>query len=252
MRLLKIFYLNISFYFLFVVASLICIPILALVVAFLRPFSYRRDTMRRVRRFINLYGRIIAWLPFPLVRVYYEDHSGGSGGGPYIFVCNHRSTSDAFLIAYLPVELVQVVNVWPFHIPILGICARLAGYLDINSIGHETFFLDAARLLEQGVSIVFFPEGTRSASKTMGNFHGAAFRLALETKLPIVPLCISGTENIPQKGSLLLHPGVIRIRRLPEVPGKEAHNLGAYALKNMVRNMISRELSLMEGMEGSA
>ena len=79
-----------------------------------------------------------------------------------------------------------------------------AGYLNINIMAPELFFEKALQLLRDGVSIIFFPEGTRSAGREMGHFHGAAFKLALQSRAPIVPLCISGNENIPPRGSLLL------------------------------------------------
>jgi 1-acyl-sn-glycerol-3-phosphate acyltransferase len=80
----------------------------------------------------------------------------------------------------------------------------------------------------------------------MGSFHGSAFRLALESKASIVPLCISGSENIPPKGSPLLRPGVVRVRRLPAIAWDDYKDLTAFALKNRVWKIIDHELSAME------
>jgi 1-acyl-sn-glycerol-3-phosphate acyltransferase len=113
-------------------------------------------------------------------------------------------------------------------------------------MSHEQFMDKATKLLSQGVSIIFFPEGTRSAKREMGSFHGAAFRLALESKASVVPLCISGNENIPPKGSLLLRPGTVRIRRLAAIPWEEYKGLNAFAFKNRVWHIIDRELAVME------
>ena len=148
----------------------------------------------------------------------------------------------------LPHELVQIVNVWPFRIPVLGFYAKLSGYLNIRMMSSEQFMQNASQLLKERVSIVFFPEGTRAAGRTMGSFHGAAFRLALKTKASVVPICISGSENIPPKGSALLHPGKIRVRRLPAITWNEYKDLTAFTFKNKVREIINRELSTMESM----
>ena len=203
--------------------------------------------MKRFRRCISWYGRVMTSVPFPFIRLRYEDCSGGRADrGGYIFVCNHRAASDAFLMCVLPHEAVQVVNTWPFHIPVIGRFAKMAGYLNIKMIASELFYERAGTLLAEGVSIIFFPEGTRSGSREVGAFHGAAFRLALRSKAPIVPLCIAGNENIPPKGSFLFRPGTVRVRRLPAVLWEEYSHFSVFALKNRVRAVIDSELSSME------
>ena len=110
----------------------------------------------------------------------------------------------------------------------------------------EEFIARAARHLEQGVSIATFPEGTRSGGREMGPFHGLAFRLALQTGVPIVPLCISGNERIPPRGTGWLNPGIIRVRRLPAVRVGQYRDLSPFQLKNRVRGLIAEELDRME------
>jgi 1-acyl-sn-glycerol-3-phosphate acyltransferase len=62
----------------------------------------------------------------------------------------------------------------------------------------------------------------------------------------VVPLCITGNEQIPPKGSLMLHPGTIRVRRLPAITWAEYRDLNAFAFKNRAWHIIERELSAME------
>jgi len=243
---LKLYLLNLYFYTFFILLSSIVIPALTLFVAMSRLFTSHRKTMQRFRRAISWYGKIITTMPYPFIRLRYEDDAKDGPGEPYIFVSNHRAASDAFLMCVLPHVCVQIVNVWPFRIPVLGLYAKFSGYLNIRMISHEQFMEKATKLLSDRVSIIFFPEGTRSASRKMGSFHGAAFRLALETKAPVVPLCITGNENIPPKGSLLLRPGTIRVRRLPAITWDEYKDLSAFAFKNRVWHMIDNELSVME------
>jgi len=243
MEKLKAMLLTGYFFTLFLVSSAVVIPVLAVLVAFWQPFHSRRRTMRRVRRAISLYGRIVTLLPWPAIRVRYEDHGGSGPQGHAVFVANHRAASDAFLMCVLPHEAVQVVNTWPFRIPVLGLFAKVAGYLNVKNMPPEEFMARAGRLYREGVSLIFFPEGTR---RTMGNFHGSAFRLALQEKAAIVPLCITGNEKIPPKGSLLFHPGTIRVRRLPALRWEEFSTLSAFALKNRVRETIQSELDRME------
>lgn len=243
---IKLFVLNLYFYTFFFLLSAIAIPALTLLVAISRIFLSHRRTMKRFRRAISWYGILITSIPYPFIKLRYEDRGKKDAPEPYVFVCNHRAASDAFLMCVLPHECVQIVNVWPFRIPVLGLYARFSGYLNIRMMSHEQFMTQAKKLLSDGVSIIFFPEGTRSASRTMGSFHGAAFRLALESKAAVVPLCISGNESIPPKGSPLLHPGTIRVRRLPALTWDEYKDLNAFAFKNRVWQMIDKELSVME------
>ena len=196
---------------------------------------------------MSWYGTvIIRILPFPLVRLKQKNYCHADPGGPYVFVCNHRSASDPFLMAVLPVEAIQVVNVWPFRVPVLGFIAKLAGYLSVREMPFEEFFVKSTKLLQEGVSIAAFPEGTRSRDKTLGQFHGAIFRAAIEARSPIVPLCITGNENIPSVGSAFLHPGVIKIHRLKPLLWEEYGALSPFNLKNYVRQIIIDEVAAME------
>ena len=230
----------------FVLFSAISIPAFTLFIAGMSLFLSHRRAMKLFRSAIRWYGIIIIKiLPFPLVKIHYKDYAA-SDKQPSIFVANHRSASDPFLIACLPGELVQVVNTWPFRIPVLGLIARLAGYLSINEMPFEEFSRQIVKLLNQGVSIVTFPEGTRSAGKAMGQFHGSIFRIALQAKFPIVPVCITGNEKIPLKGLLRLRPGNIKVHKLSELKWEEYKDLKPFKLKNMVRDIMAAEIALME------
>ena len=203
--------------------------------------------MRRFRRAISWYGYVIIHiLPAPLVSVRYEDRSRAGEPGPHVFVCNHRSTSDPFLMACLPHECVQVVNDWPMRLPALGPIARLAGYLSIKEMTVDEFLARAGRLLQEGTSIIAFPEGTRSRALDVGTFHGTVFRLALQARVPLVPICITGNERTPTPGSPWLHPARITLRRLPALLWDEYKDLSPFQLKQRVRDIIALELTGME------
>jgi 1-acyl-sn-glycerol-3-phosphate acyltransferase len=242
----QLYLLNLYFYPLMLLSAVIGIPLLTIGVACQRPFLSHRQTMKRFRRAMVCWGRIVMAIPFPFIKVRHEIVGESAGDGPYIFVCNHRSASDAFLMGVLPQEFVEIVNQWPFRIPVLGFFARLAGFLNIRTMPHEQFMQKSLQFLEEGVSIIFFPEGTRSATRKMGSFHGTAFRLALAAKVPIVPLCISGNEDKPPKGSPLLRPGTIRIRQLAPIASSEYEHLTPFAFKRKVWDLMDRELAMME------
>lgn len=239
-------FFNFYFYLLFVLAVIVLIPVFTVYVALSRLFSSHRQTMRRFRRAMVWWGTVVSKIPYPFVRIRYELCGENDTSKSYIFICNHRSAVDAFLLKVLPHEFVEIVSDWPFKIPVLGVFARFASFLDIRGMSHENFLATATGLLGQGVSIVFFPEGTRSKDGTMGNFHSAAFRLALETSTPIVPICITGNEIVMPKGSPFINPGIITVRQLLPISADCFTGLTPYSLKSRIWKLMEKELSSME------
>lgn len=223
----------------FAILGTLYVAIFALVV------QNHRRTLWLLRRTISNFGHTILKCSWPLVRIRYIDHAP-TDSPPFVFVCNHRSFSDGFLMAHLPYECIQVVNIWPFRIPLIGIVAKIAGYLSVRQMTFEQFLEKGSRLLAQGVSIVTFPEGTRSGTRSMGPFHGTAFRLAQHAHVNIVPIAISGNEYIPHRGSLVLHPGRIDIHKLPAITPAQYQNLSPFQLKTLAHDIIQRHLEAVE------
>lgn len=233
------------FYPLLVIYTGVAVPCLFLVVAAGVLFFPHPENMRRFRRMIAWYGYgVIRGLARPLIRIVYESPARPPRAAK-IFVSNHVSSSDPFLMALLPEAVVQVVNTWPFKLPVWGLFARCAGYLNIRSMTPEAFREAAARLLAEGTSIVAFPEGTRSGDQPMGPFHGAMFRLALATRTPLVPICITGNARSPARGSVVLEPATVRVRCLPELAWEEFRDMTPFHLKNHVRRLIQHEVGRM-------
>jgi 1-acyl-sn-glycerol-3-phosphate acyltransferase len=204
-------------------------------------FRSRRRTKWLIRRTISNYGLAFLRCGWPLVRVRYVDYAPRESP-PFVFIANHRSASDMFLMACLPFECVAVANNWPYDLPVVGLAARISGYLKIREMSFDAFMEAGSRLLAAGVSVIAFPEGTRSGSRRLGPFHGSAFRLAQRVGVSIVPLAISGNENIPPRGSLVLHPGRIVVSKLPAVTPDQFKDMTAFKLKNLVRERIRQHL----------
>ena len=249
MEFLKLIYVNVFFYLFFLIYSGIGIPLLTLGVAFCRPFLGHRRTMKRFRRAINFYGySIVKLAKVFFIQVEYEDLRKEENKKPCIYICNHRSFSDSFLIAWFPDEMVIVVKEWPFRIPVLGPFAKWAGYLSIREMAFEDFSENCQNLFDKGVSIASFPEGTRGGKNEVGQFHGAILRVALEKGIDIVPVCICGNEETPKKGSFLMKPAKVKMKILPRLKWEEFKNMKPFNLKNHVRSIIIEELGRMEGL----
>lgn len=223
----------------FAIASAIYITAYALIT------GNERQAMRLLRRTITHYGRAVILCAWPFVRVRYVDLAPEERP-PFIYISNHRSSSDGFMMAVLPIEGVQVVNIWPFKIPLLGWVAKLAGYLSVREMPIEEFVSRGTKLLKEGVSICAFPEGTRSGSRMMGQFHSSAFKLSLESGARVAPLAISGNERIPPRGSMVLRPGRITIHKLPAFDPAQESGVSTFAAKAKVRQRLQEHLGELE------
>ncbi|MFA7185612.1 MAG: lysophospholipid acyltransferase family protein [Victivallales bacterium] len=204
------------------------------------------DSRRKLwRKFILCYGRwILFWTLKIRGRIEYTDmrpEENSTG----IFIANHRSASDAFLMAVLGWDLVQVVSAWPSKLPFWGFFAKRGGYLNIGRLPFEEFMESVCRELAHGVSIVSFPEGTRSGSKEMKQFHSGIFRVALAAQCPLYPLCIIGNENMPDR-NFRMHDGKIRIFKLPRINYDEYKNMSAFTLKKHVRGILQAKMTQEE------
>ena len=241
-----IIWLNISFWVLFTISTLF----LALVaipyhVMFNLVMRDQRKSDWLIRRTISKYGAAVIRSGWPLVRLRFVD-CAPDDKPPFVFVANHRSTSDAFVMALLPFECVQVLNIWTSRMPLVNYLSRTAGYLRVRELPFEEFMEKGMRLLTEGVSVIAFPEGTRSGSRKLGPFHGAAFRLAQCAGVKICPLAISGSENIPLRGSLVMHPGRIVMTKLPAITREQYKEMSPFLLKTRVRETIHRHLEAQD------
>ncbi|HUB28019.1 MAG TPA: lysophospholipid acyltransferase family protein [Tepidisphaeraceae bacterium] len=242
---LRVVWLNLWFWTAFTVVTLVFAVIVGMyLAAFGAVLRQRRRMLRRLRRSISIYGEIVIRLGWPLVRVRYVDLSPGDKP-PFVFVANHLSSSDAFLMAVLPFECIQVLNNWPDQVPFVKWFSRAAGYLRIRQMTFEEFIAAGTKLLADGVSIIVFPEGTRSRNGETGPFHGAAFRLAQMTGANLCPLAISGNHRMPARGSLLLHPGRVQVTKLPALTRQQYDGLQPYVLKTRVRDAIKQQAAAM-------
>src|SRR5688500_11145396 len=109
---------------------------------------------------------------------------------PYVVVSNHESYADIFLISHLPWEMKWLSKVEIFKIPFMGWMMHMAGDIPVvrGNANSRANALDGMRdRLRKRVSVMIFPEGTRSPTDEMLPFRDGAFRLAVEEQAPILP-----------------------------------------------------------------
>jgi 1-acyl-sn-glycerol-3-phosphate acyltransferase len=160
------------------------------------------------RRFIRLLqrtgARLALWIAGCLGSV--EGESRLPASGPCLFVCNHASHADVpALVALLPRPFVFVakreVRAWP----LVGLLVRRAGHLTVDRADAVDGIATAeqvARAIESGESVLVFPEATFTAAAGLRPFRLGAFKAAVDTGAPIVPLALRGTRRVLPEGRL--------------------------------------------------
>lgn len=141
----------------------------------------------------------------------------------YIVVANHQSLMDIPVLAYgLPAPIRFIAKKELFKIPVLGWGMKAAGMLEIDRTNQKQSF-DTLKKAEQvlrsnHLSILAFPEGTRSEDGKIHNFKKGPFILAINTGLSIIPVSVSGTRNLIPKGKIQINPGRVKIQIHTPVP----------------------------------
>jgi 1-acyl-sn-glycerol-3-phosphate acyltransferase len=138
----------------------------------------------------------------PLWRFRYSGTMPKDPRRPFVVVSNHESFADILLISHLPWEMKWLSKAELFRIPIMGWMMWLAGDIPVRR-GFGPSALEAMercrQALDNHVSVMIFPEGTRSKTSELLPFKDGAFRLAVEAGVPILPLAVSGTGTALRK-----------------------------------------------------
>jgi len=161
-------------------------------------------------------ARTWAWLILRTtgVKVDVEGLERLTPGRTYVFVSNHQSIYDIPVIfSSLPYQLRIIAKRSLGKIPFLGWHLRRTGHMlvDRNRPDQLAVFGWASRLTSGGLSLIVFPEGTRSLDGGIARFKGGSFHLALEAGIPVVPVSIIGSRHIMLKGRLTVQPGRVKL-----------------------------------------
>jgi len=164
----------------------------------------------------------------------------------YIFVSNHQSIYDIPVIfANLPYQLRIIAKESLGSFPFLGWHLRRSGHLLVDRKRPDRAgILGRWRaLVKEGLSLIIFPEGTRSADGRLGPFKAGSFLLAIEAKLPIVPVSVDGTRLVRHKGELTTRPGAVRLTLHPPVETEALDVSAARDLAEQVRGVVAGSVS---------
>ncbi len=202
-----------------------------------------------LHQFTCFWASFYTWI-MPLWRIKTEGREKVRSGQPYVIVSNHQSQLDILVNFRLFVHYKIVSKVEMFKIPFMGWNMFLNGYIKLvrgNSDSVKKMMLDCEKALENGSSVMVYPEGTRSKDGKIKSFKPGAFILAKKMHVPILPVVISGTRNALPKHSMNTNGfHVIRQRVLDEIPYNKIANLSIDEIGEMVKNIMVRDLEILE------
>jgi 1-acyl-sn-glycerol-3-phosphate acyltransferase len=212
-------------------------PMVALVLLVTWPFDRNRVAAGRLLR---LCGAFVS-RSFPFWRIRIEGKIP-PGRQAYVVVANHQSFLDIFVLSNLPREMKWVAKKSLFAIPWVGWSFYLSGDIAVergDAASAAKVMAKAKRYLANGMSVMLFPEGTRSRDGKLLPFKAGAFKLAIDAGVPVLPIAVSGTAQGMPKGSPWVRPTRITVRILDPVPTTGMTNRELRGLVEGVRERIA-------------
>lgn len=142
----------------------------------------------------------------PYVREKIIDFNNEDFNKPAVIIANHTSFLDSLTLSMVSSRIIFLVNDWVYNSPIFGKVVQLAGFYPVSQ-GIEGSIEHLRSKVEQGYSLMVFPEGTRSESNQVQRFHKGAFYIAEQFRLDILPLYIHGNSELIPKGDFIIFEG---------------------------------------------
>jgi 1-acyl-sn-glycerol-3-phosphate acyltransferase len=142
-----------------------------------------------------------------------------AGPGPFVLACNHASYADvAALLALMPRQFLFVAKREVLAWPLVGLFVRKSHHLTVERFDIKDSAADAEKMahaIREGHSVLVFPEGTFTGAAGLRPFRLGAFKTAVETGTPVVPLALRGTRRVLRDGDWLPRPHRIELQILP-------------------------------------
>jgi 1-acyl-sn-glycerol-3-phosphate acyltransferase len=221
---------------------LVFLPVTFIIWLLVLPF----DRNRIVTHWLLIYqGYVISHL-VPIWKINVEGREKAKRGTTYVIICNHQSILDILIINCLRYRFKWISKAEVYSVPVLGWYVKMADYItvdrgDIES--KEKMLEESYECLKKGISIMIFPEGTRSIDHQISFFKRGAFKLAIKTNSPILPVIMDGPGNVlPKHGIIFRGFHKIDIRVLDPVSPESFGTDDCEALAAKFQEMMKEEL----------
>ena len=230
----------------YLIALIVNTLILALLIIAISPLDRNGKYVHYIGRFWSLINVYLSG-----TRMYVRGREKIKKGRPYIIMSNHQSLFDVWaLIAKLPLQLRWIVKSDIKKIPVFGLALERMGHIYVDRKRYREAFsgLDAAfEKIKEGISVVVFPEGTRSRDGRLQKFHKGGALIAVRSGIPILPLTVNGSRFVLPKGTLDLMPGKIEIVVGDLIDTSDFDENKKDELMSAVKSAIEKNLNLSYG-----
>ena len=169
---------------------------------------------------------------------------------PYVVVCNHQSLADIPVVSRLPWEMKWVGKASLFSLPVMGWLMRLADDIAVDRKDPESraaVIRRTRQVIADGVSVMFFAEGTRSKDGRVKRFFDGAFRLAIDTGAPVLPVAIDGTMGALPKHGWRFGEADVRLAVLDAIPTAGLTLDDVAELRERTRRAIADQIAAWRG-----
>ena len=161
----------------------------------------------------------------------------------YIFMLNHASFLDILLaFAYIPHNFRIITKQEIFRLPFMGWALKRSGQVPMDRANPRKglgSLRQASALLKEGISIVVFPEGSRTPDGEIKDFKATVFILPIRAGIAVVPVRVEGTFEALKKGSMLLNPVPLKLTFHDPIAPGSFNDRDRWAFAKKVREVLT-------------
>jgi len=204
-----------------------------------------RPNAKQVPRVLRFWAK--SFLFFTRTRVSVEGADLIDPAGSYVVIGNHTSNLDIpTIMGKLPVSIRFLTKRELFKVPVLGPAMRSIHMIETDRraglSAHRSLNEQVATVIRAGLSIMIFPEGTRSEDGEMLPFKKGAFRIAVDNEMPVVPVTIIGAREAWKPHSKLIRGGKVRLIVHEPIPTTGVDRKNLDELRDRVRGTVAGAL----------
>ena len=203
------------FAFAYFTSGCLVLTVIGWVLVKFNPFKQKTKAKFLYHRILSAYTRSVIYI-MGNVKKKIINPEGEKMDTPAVIISNHQSFLDILVSTMLNPKVILLTSEWVWNSPVFGAVVRMGDYYPVAE-GAEGSIEKLRKKVEEGYSIVVYPEGTRSPDASIKRFHKGAFYIAEQMGLDILPIVLHGTAYTMSKNDFLLKDGSITVKYLPRI-----------------------------------